>query len=130
MGKRKVCYELYIDGRLAVRGDIDFVASLLGCSPEKAQKIPYRKNPPSWLKLASLPVLYDFCGESLTADEIAAKYGCNKQSAISAASSTHRLHGKLIAKHDYGTFSISRDEFMEWVKEAAHGAGDNLQEAR
>ena len=128
MSKRKVCYELYIDDKLAARGDIDLMASLIGNKPETVRHMPYRRNTPSWFKLIALPVLYDFNGESMTSDELAAKYYVGKQSIISAASSTHRLLGKVVRKHDYGTFSVSQDDFDRMVVEARNADGNRLQE--
>lgn len=115
MGKRKSCYELYVAGRFAARGDIDLIANTLGVAVSTAQRLPYKGHCPRDLRLVKLPTAYDYDGRVLTADEIAREYGVLRGAVYSQAGG--KLLGKPLEKHRYEEFSVGCSTVNGWRME-------------
>ena len=115
MVKRKSCYELYVYGRLAARGDIDLVADTLGAAVSTAQHLPYEMHCPQGLELVKLPTVYSYDGKLLTADEISERYHVKKGAVFSTVG--RKLLGKPISKHGYDTFSVGVAKVEEWRRD-------------
>lgn len=114
MANRKVCYELYIGGRIAARGDAALIASTLGLSEGTVQRSNCRGHSIPGVEVARLPILYDFDGDSLTAAELAERHGVSCQTVVSAACGTGRMLGKPLRKHEYEEFSVGMERALEW----------------
>lgn len=117
MGKRKVCYELYVGGRIAARGDIESIAELLCVSPGTAQRMPYRGHGVDGVEVRPLPVLYEYGDDLMTADEIAERCGVARSTVYVAAHKSSKLKGRKVGRHAYDEFSVRRELVEKWLEE-------------
>ena len=116
--KGRKCYELRINGVLAARGDINFMAQQLGLSVSTAQRIPYRGHAPKGFEMVSLPNVYDYRGRSYTLDELSRLIGASKASIVTAASRGQGVKGHRVVKHQYEAYSVGTEEIERMRRDA------------
>ena len=107
MAKRKTCYRLYVGTTCVAQGDIEYIAQILGVSVSTAQHYPYEKHCPKELRLEPLPILYQWNGALLTADEVARSAGVAKSTVITAAHRNQGVKGFRVQKYEYESHSLS-----------------------
>lgn len=117
MARKKVCYELYVYGRLAARGNIDLIAEALGVSAGYAQRIPYAGHKPRGIEVVPLPVLYDYRGRALRGHQVAKLAGVKEASVVSAACNKGGVGGYPVRKHEYDEFTVGAEKVEEWRRE-------------
>lgn len=116
--KGRKCYELRINGVLAARGDINFMARQLGLSVSTAQRIPYRGHAPKGFEMVSLPNVYDFQGGTYTLEELSSMIGASKGSIVTAASRGQGVNGHRVVKHTYEEYTVGTAEIERMRLEA------------
>lgn len=114
MAKRKTCYRLFVGETCVAVGDIDYIAETLGISASTAQHYPYPDHCPKELRLEPLPVLYEWNGAVLTADEVAKSANVAKGTVITAAHRGAGVRGHIVRKFQYeqGRIRVDRIDYL------------------